>query len=151
VITVSRRIDAPVSAVWAVLADPWLYASWVVGAARIRGVDGDWPVTGARLHHSVGLWPLLLSDHTDVEESLPGSRLQLLARAWPGGEARIVIELAAAGDDGASTTVTMSEDAVSGPGRLIPSPARHLALHVRNVESLRRLGFVAEGRRRPTA
>ena len=85
---VTRRINAPVTAVWAVLADPWLYASWVVGAARIRAVDGDWPAAGARLHHSVGLWPLLLSDHTVVEESQPGSRLQLLARAWPDGEAR---------------------------------------------------------------
>jgi len=142
---VTRRINAPVTAVWAVLADPWLYASWVVGAARIRAVDGDWPAAGARLHHSVGLWPLLLSDHTVVEESQPGSRLQLLARAWPGGEARVVIELA--GTDGATTTVTMHEDAVSGPGRFIPAPARRAALHVRNVESLHRLAFLAEGRR----
>jgi len=143
--TVSRTIDAPVTAVWEVLSDPWLYASWVVGAARIRGVDGDWPAAGARLHHSVGVWPLLLSDHTVVEESQPGSRLQLLAKAWPGGEARVVIEIA---DTGATTsTVTMHEDAVNGPGRLIPSPARRAALHVRNVESLRRLAFLAEGRK----
>jgi uncharacterized protein YndB with AHSA1/START domain len=142
--TVSREIAAPVSVVWDVLADPWLYASWVVGAARVRGVDGDWPSAASRLHHSVGLWPLLLNDSTEVEESVPGGRLQLLARGWPGGEARVLIELAGHGD--ATTTVTMHEDAVSGPGRFIPSPVRQASLHVRNVESLRRLAYLAEGR-----
>ena len=29
----------PPSAVWAVLADGWLYPVWVVGAARMREVD----------------------------------------------------------------------------------------------------------------
>jgi len=131
--------------VWEVLSDPWLYASWVVGAARVRGVDGRWPAAGARLHHSVGVWPLLISDHTKVEESEPGSRLQLLARGWPGGAARVVIELAQTG--AMTSTVTIHEDVVSGPGRLIPPPVRRAALHVRNVESLRRLDFLARGRR----
>jgi uncharacterized protein YndB with AHSA1/START domain len=144
--TVSRDIHAPVSVVWEVLSDPWLYASWVVGAARIRGVDGRWPDAGSRLHHSVGLWPMLLSDDTEVEESVAGSRLQLLAKGWPGGEARVRLELAGHGD--ATTTVTMIEDAVSGPGRFIPSPVRRAALHVRNVESLQRLAYIAEGRHR---
>jgi len=142
--TVSREIKTPASVVWEVLSDPWLYASWVVGAASVRGVDGHWPDAGSRLLHSVGVWPLLLNDHTRVEGSSPGSRLQLLARAWPSGEARVEIELAA--HEG-RTTVTMHDDAVSGPGRLIPLPARSAALHVRNIESLRRLALLAEGRR----
>ena len=48
--------------VFAVLADGWLYPSWVVGASRVRGVDGTWPQPGSRIHHSVGVWPLLIDD-----------------------------------------------------------------------------------------
>ena len=42
--------------------------TWAVGAARIREVDEDWPAVGARIHHSVGAWPVLISDTTVVEE-----------------------------------------------------------------------------------
>ncbi len=38
---VARRIEAPPGAVWAVLADGWLYATWVVGASRVRDVFPD--------------------------------------------------------------------------------------------------------------
>ncbi|MDQ6715529.1 MAG: SRPBCC family protein, partial [Actinomycetota bacterium] len=61
---VARRIEAPPGAVWAVLADGWLYATWVVGASRVRDVDLDWPTEGSRIHHSLGSWPALLSDET---------------------------------------------------------------------------------------
>ena len=36
---VSRQVDAPARAVWDVLSDGWLYASWVVGASRVRDVS----------------------------------------------------------------------------------------------------------------
>ena len=39
VVTVTREVDAPAQAVWDVLADGWFYATWVVGASRVRGVD----------------------------------------------------------------------------------------------------------------
>ena len=51
--------------VWSVLADGWSYAMWVVGASRIRAVDTNWPAPGSRIHHSVGVWPVVLSDHTE--------------------------------------------------------------------------------------
>ena len=51
---VSLAVLAPVEAVWAVLEDGWLYATWVVGAASTSAVDHDWPQAGSRLHHSVG-------------------------------------------------------------------------------------------------
>ncbi|MFL6157733.1 MAG: SRPBCC family protein, partial [Marmoricola sp.] len=66
VITVSRDISSPGQGVWDVLSDGWLYPSWVVGAARMRDVDASWPAVGSRLHHSVGNWPLLLDDSTEV-------------------------------------------------------------------------------------
>ena len=34
-----RSVDAPAEAVWDVLADGWQYATWVVGASRVRAVD----------------------------------------------------------------------------------------------------------------
>lgn len=143
---VSRTVAAPAEAVWAVLADGWFYATWVVGAARVRAVDDGWPQAGTRLHHSVGLWPALLSDATVSEVCEVPRRLVLTARAWPAGEARVEIELVPGGSQ--ACTVSMAEDAVSGPGRLVPSPVRQLMILPRNREALRRLALVAEGRHR---
>jgi hypothetical protein len=128
--------------VFGVLADGWLYPSWVVGAARIRAVDDTWPAAGASIHHSVGSWPLLLDDSTTVQEFVPDERIVLRARAWPAGEADVEITVRALPD---GCEVTISEDAVSGPGRFVPGPVRHPALHWRNTETLRRLAFLAEG------
>jgi uncharacterized protein YndB with AHSA1/START domain len=80
---VTRAVLAPPSAVWAVLSDGWLYSGWVVGASRIRGVDSGWPRPGARIHHSVGSWPALLDDQTQVLRVEPEVELVLQARAWP--------------------------------------------------------------------
>ena len=79
----TRSVAAPAEAVWDVLADGWLYASWVVGASRVRDVDETWPSPGARLHHSVGAWPALLSDSTEVELAEPTRRLVLTAHGGP--------------------------------------------------------------------
>ncbi|GAB3252314.1 SRPBCC family protein [Alteromonas gracilis] len=136
-------IAAPPEKVWAVLADGWLYPLWVVGATRMREVDDHWPAQGARLHHSAGVWPLVLDDETEVLESVPEQRLRLRARGWPAGEAEVLLELR---EQDGQTLVELHEDAVSGPGRLIPAPVRHPMIHVRNVEALRRLAALAEGR-----
>ena len=139
-----RLIETTPEQVWGVLADGWLYPSWVVGASRMRDVDDHWPEVGSRLHHSVGVWPALLDDRTEVEECAPLLRLTVKAHAWPSGAARVTITLEA---QGAHTHVTIEEDAVSGPGRLVPAPLRHAPLAWRNVETLRRLAFIAENRR----
>lgn len=128
---------------FAVLSDGWLLGLWVVGASRIRDVDETWPAVGAGAHHSVGTWPLLLNDTTSVERLEPDRTLQLRARAWPAGEAQVLITVEARA---AGCRVTMVEDAVKGPGVLIPKPLRSRALHWRNVESLRRLAYLAENR-----
>ena len=44
--------------------------------------------------------------------------------------------------------MTITEDATAGPGLLVPKPLRDLQLHPRNVETLKRLAFVVEGRTR---
>lgn len=142
--TITREIEAPAYAVWDVLADGWLYPSWVVGASRMRDVDEGWPTTGSALHHSVGSWPLLLDDRTEVLGSVPGRRLHLKAHAWPTGAAEVLIEVE---DRGRHCTVLLIEDAAEGPGTLVPKILRQAAIAPRNRESLRRLAYLAEGRR----
>jgi hypothetical protein len=139
----TRIVKATPDAVWDVLADGWLYPLWVVGASRIRDVDSSWPEEGSRIHHSVGVWPALIDDHTQVLESRVGRSIRLRARGWPIGEAEVVITLEA---DGAHTRVDIEEDAVAGPGMLVPEPFKGLSLKWRNTETLRRLAYVVEGR-----
>jgi uncharacterized protein YndB with AHSA1/START domain len=143
--TTTRPVSASPEQVWEVLADGWLYPLFVVGASRMREVDESWPAVGARLHHSVGTWPLLLDDTTEVLEVEEGQRILLLARGWPAGQAHVDISLQPSGD---TTVVTITEDATAGPGLLVPKPLRDVQLHWRNVETLRRLAFVVEGRTR---
>ena len=143
--TTTRTVSATPEQVWEVLSDGWLYPLFVVGASRMRDVDETWPAVGSRLHHSVGSWPLLIDDTTEVLEIEEGRRLLLKARGWPAGEAHVDISLR---PDGAATLVTMEEDATAGPGVLVPKPLRDAQLHWRNVEALRRLAFVVEGRTR---
>jgi uncharacterized protein YndB with AHSA1/START domain len=143
--TTSRPIAATPKQVWEVLSDGWLYPLFVVGASRMRAVDDAWPAVGSRLHHSVGSWPLLIDDTTEVLEVEENRRLLLLARGWPAGQAHVDISLQPSGD---TTVVTITEDATAGPGTLIPKPLRDAQLHVRNVEALRRLSFLVEGRTR---
>jgi uncharacterized protein YndB with AHSA1/START domain len=143
--TTSRPVAATPEQVWEVLSDGWLYPLFVVGASRMRAVDDAWPAVGSRLHHSVGAWPLLIDDTTEVLEVEEGKRLLLLARGWPACQAHVDISLQPSGD---TTVVTMTEDATAGPGLLVPKPLRDVQLHVRNVEALRRLAFVVEGRTR---
>jgi hypothetical protein len=129
--------------VWEVLADGWLYPLWVVGATRMREVDDEWPQPGSKLHHSVGTWPLTLDDVTKVVDSTPGARLELEAHAWPAGRADVTITLH---PQGAETEVVIEEQAVEGPGALIPKVAQDPLLNWRNVETLRRLAFLVERR-----
>jgi len=142
----TRLVAATPDEVWNVLADGWLYPLWVVGATRMRDVDAHWPEKGSRLHHSVGVWPLVINDHTEVLEVVPGRSIKLRARGWPIGEAEVELRLS---DVGAQTEVTIVEDAVAGPGLLVPEPLKALSLKWRTTEALRRLDFLAEGRHEP--
>ncbi|HET7196894.1 MAG TPA: SRPBCC family protein [Nocardioides sp.] len=141
--TNKRLVQATPDQVWSVLADGWLYPLWVVGASRMREVDAEWPEPGARLHHSVGTWPLLIDDTTEVVESNPGATLTLRARAWPSGEAGVTLHLR---PNGTGTEVVIEEDAESGPATLVPKVLRDPPLRWRNVETLRRLAYLAERR-----
>ncbi len=138
-----RTVQASPEAVWQVLSDGWLYPVWVVGATRMRDVDADWPAAGSRLHHSAGVWPVVVNDETRVVSVEPQRRMQLRAKGWPLGEADVVIEVEPAGDQ---TVVRIREDAATGPGRLVPGVVRAPVMTWRNSETLRRLAFLCEGR-----
>lgn len=141
----TRRHWVPVRSelVWEVLCDPWNYPVFVVGTAHMRAVEGDWPTVGAVLHHSFGFWPLMRRGTSTLDVVVPGTRLELLARGWPLGEARVAISLLGRGD---GTVVTIEEDAVSGPGSWVPKPLRSLVIGLRNRELLARLEDLAVGR-----
>ncbi|MFF0813758.1 SRPBCC family protein [Rhodococcus sp. NPDC003318] len=127
--------------VWDVLADGWSLPSWVVGASRIRAVEPGRPAVGTCLHHSVGLWPLLLDDVTRVEKSVPEQELVLHARAWPFGVAEVAIRI---DTDGDGSTVELLEHAVTAPTRWIPDRIQETAVLPRNRECLRGLVLIAE-------
>ena len=144
--TVTRMIAAAPEQVFAVLADGWSYSNWVTGTSHMRAVSALWPQPGSKLHHAAGIWPAVTRDETVAEQLSEGSRLELVARGRPLGEARVVIELAA---DGSGTRVTMTETPISGPGKWLHNPITDGLLARRNIESLARLAAIAERRTEP--
>lgn len=141
-VTVSKTFLASANDVWNVIADGWLYSGWVVGASRIRDVDALWPAEGAVLHHSVGAWPLLINDKTYVTAANPAKSIELIARGWPLGEAKVVITIE---EQRTGCKVTMAEDAIKGPGKAIPKFILDPLITVRNKETLKRLELMASG------
>lgn len=142
--TVSITMPVSREQVFAVLADGWSYVSWVVGASHIRAVDEGWPAEGTQIHHSIGAWPLLLQDATTVLAVDPPAMLELEARAYPFGSARVRLDLKEVQPD--VTEIQMTEFGTRRLGRLIPEPVQALALVPRNRESLARLRDLAVGK-----
>jgi uncharacterized protein YndB with AHSA1/START domain len=132
------HIDAPVQAVWDVLAEPRFYANWVVGASSVHDVEGDWPAVGSTLHHSQ---QLILRDTTQVTSADPPHRLVLEARARPLVIAEVDIRLE---PDGGGTHLVMFEHARSGIAGALPDVALDPLIHVRNDVAVARLKRLAE-------
>ncbi len=141
-----REMRCSPEAVFRVLADGWLFPAWVVGASRMRRVADAWPKPGSHLRHSFGVWPLLIDDSTSVIEYDPPHRMVLQARGWPIGEARVSLEVKPRTvGDAPGCVVRIDEVATAGPGSVVPQPLLDLPLRWRNVETLRRLAYLAEG------
>lgn len=136
-------MNCPPEAVFRVLANGWLYPGWVVGASRMRNVDATWPQPGARLHHSVGVWPALLDDTSSSVVWNPPRQMVMTARGWPIGEARVTIDVK---PFAGGCLVRIQEEAVSGPATAIPHVLTDVLLQWRNAETLHRLAYLAEGR-----
>lgn len=139
--TTTSHVDAPPEQVFDVLDDAWTYEFWVVGCVDIRAVDPQWPAPGSAFHHSVGLGPLTLEDSTGVVERDRPRTLELRARARPAGTARVRFELT---PQGSGTSVALEEVPIGGLPALLHNPLQDFLIHHRNVETLRRLKWLAE-------
>ncbi|MET0456673.1 MAG: SRPBCC family protein [Mycobacterium sp.] len=142
-LTVKRDTTATRRQVWEQIANGWTYSQWVVGNSRMRAVDVDWPAPGSTIHHSVGVWPLLLDDETVVDECVPERKLVLIAKGRPIGAARITLKLF---DIDTGCRIEMSEVPISAPLKWLPTSASLGAAWPRNRECTRRLAALAEGR-----
>ena len=144
---VHTSMRAGADRIFAELSDGWAYVGWVVGASHIRDVDARWPEVGSKIHHKVGVWPLVLADETESLACEPGRRLLLRAKGWPLGEATVEIVLDERSPE--LTEVTIREAPSAGPGSWLDNPVQRWLLRLRNVETLRRLTDRVEHRPDP--
>ena len=140
--TNERFMPVPPEAVWDVLADSGSYAYWVVGSKVIRDADPDFPAAGAKFHHTIGVGPFKISDHTEVLEAHRPRLFKLRAKGRPAGTATVTLQMTprpAAG--GTDVQITENPDGVFAV--LALNPASHLLTIARNAESLMRLEELA--------
>ena len=133
-------MPVPPSAVWDALSDTGGYGYWVVGSKIIRDADATWPAAGSKIHHTVGLGPFELSDHTEVVESDEPHRLQLRAKGRPLGTAKVTLEMTPK-DGGTVVSITENPDGAFRPLAFLPP--LQLFTGLRNAESLMRLEELA--------
>lgn len=136
-------VEAPPEAVFALLADPAAYGSFVVGSKHIRHFEPTFPELGSAFHHSLGLGPFMLRDKSCVEEVEDGRRLVLRAFMRPLSVNRVAFTLRPV--DG-GTEVEVEEYLLEGPLAAIWNPLFEAAMALRNQEMLRRLKRLAERR-----
>ena len=130
----------PPQAIWDALSDSRAYGYWVVGSKVIRDADATWPAVGSKIHHTVGVGPFELSDHTESIESEEPRRLQLRAKGRPLGTAKVTLEMTPK-DGGTVVEMTENPDGLFRPLAFLP-PLQVFSL-LRNSESLMRLEELA--------
>jgi uncharacterized protein YndB with AHSA1/START domain len=140
----SIDIDAPVEAVFDVLADAGAYGSWVVGSKEVRDAEPHWPAAGATFHHTQGTGAATVKDTTTVIEAQPPNHLVLEVRARPW--VVNVVELSLGPAPGGGTRVWMYEHPTGGIAARVWNPALDRVLQARNLESLRRLARLVRDR-----
>ena len=138
--TNERFMPVPPQAVWDALADPDGYGYWVVGSKHIRDAEPAWPASGSKFHHTIGVGPFTVSDHTEALETEPLRRLRLRAKGRPLGTATVTVDLI---ERDGGTLVEMTERP-DGPLVVMDyNPVVHVATKLRNAESLMRLEELA--------
>jgi uncharacterized protein YndB with AHSA1/START domain len=136
------HIDVEPDRVFAVLSDPRSFARWVVGSREVRRADADWPAVGSIFDHTIGIWPITLSDHSEVVECEAPRLLKLLVKARPFSRAYVTLLLEPVGS---GTQVSMDELAADARSRVIFNPLTDPLVRLRNRVSLRRLKALSEG------
>jgi uncharacterized protein YndB with AHSA1/START domain len=140
VATNTRFMPVPPEAVWDVLADPGDYGYWVVGSKVIRDAEPDWPAPGSKFHHTVGVGPVKVSDHTVSVEAEPPHLLKIRAKGRPLGTATVTMKMRPK-DGGTFVEMVENPDGIFSP--LALNPVLHVATKLRNSESLMRLEELA--------
>ena len=140
-----RSMEADPEEVFGALLDPYMYAEWVVGAKSIRGADEHWPAVGSAFNHRIGAGEAEVKDKSEILELDSPNRIALRTFVRPFGIARVVIEAAREGDGRARVSI-FEEPEIGTRMRLLARLVDPL-IHLRNVESLRRLERVIRIRR----
>jgi uncharacterized protein YndB with AHSA1/START domain len=135
-------IDVSPERVFAVLADPRSFARWVVGSREIRRADPAWPAVGTAFDHTVGVWPVTLSDHSEVVECRRAELLKMLVKARPFSRAYVTLRLVSQAQ---GTRLSMDEKAADRRSLILFNPLTDPLVRLRNRVSLRRLKALAEG------
>jgi uncharacterized protein YndB with AHSA1/START domain len=132
----------PVSAgaVWEALADPEGYGYWVVGSKVIRDADPAWPAPGSTFHHTIGVGPLKVSDHTESLQAQAPWLLRMRAKGRPLGTAQVTLQMT---PREGGTLVRMTENPDGPSAVLALNPLVHILTKARNAESLMRLEELA--------
>ena len=138
-------MPVPPAAVWDSLADPGDYGYWVVGSKLIRDADPHWPAPGAKFHHTIGVGPLRVSDHTEALDAEPPRLLRMRVKGRPLGTAIVTMEMTPR-DGGTVVRMTENPEGLTLPFAL--NPLVHVATKARNAESLARLEELALRRAR---
>ena len=133
-------MPVPPAAVWEALADPGGYGYWVVGSKLIRDADPSWPAAGSKFHHTIGVGPFKLDDHTESLEADPPRKLRLRAKGRPFGTAQVTMEMTPQ-DGGTLVEITENPDGLTAILSL--NPLVHVFTKARNAESLMRLEELA--------
>jgi uncharacterized protein YndB with AHSA1/START domain len=140
VATNERFMPVPPEAVWEAVADPGAYGYWVVGVKTIRDADPQWPAAGSRLHHTTGVGPIEVDDHTVCLEARPPELLRLRSKGRPFGTATVTLH-ARPRDGGTAVRMTENLDWPLAPLRFVPLV--YLFTKGRNAEALMRLEELA--------
>lgn len=138
-VEVRTEIAATPRQVFDVIAEPRTYPDWLVGAKKIRSVDGDFPSEDAEFDHTVGAGPVSIDDSTEVLEVHEPDRLKLRVHVGPlDGDVELLVLPSPGG-----TEVRFRERPVGIPAAA--TPLLRPTLQARNGESLRRLRTLVEG------
>jgi uncharacterized protein YndB with AHSA1/START domain len=133
---VCRHYDAAPADVFAVLVEPRTYPDWLIGAAKIRDVDENFPSPGSKFHHVVGVRPVAIPDHSEVLDVEPNRSLTLLVKARPLFAGVVVFRIT--GDDDGEGCILTCEEAPTFPVmKDLLRPVIDPLIHVRNQRSLR--------------
>lgn len=142
---VCRHFDAAPEDVFAVLVDAERYPDWLVGAAKIRRVDHNWPSPGSAFHHEVGVRPFVIPDNSSVIDVEPNRTLVLHVKARPIFGARVTFRIT--GDGDGCVLTCEEEPTIRSIGNAL-RPVLDPAIHARNQRSLRSMERLVAERKR---